>query len=406
VKRVARKATRQQTRRHNSRLVLKTIYDQGEISRADVARATRLTRPTVSDVVTELMEKGLVEEVGHGPSAGGKPPILLSVTDDSRHVIGIDLAAGEFRGGVVNLRGDVKHQVNVPLRGRDGDAALTLVYELVDELIAATDSHLLGIGIGTPGLMDAMNGVVRWAVNLNWQNLPLRSLLQERYGLPVYVANDSQVAALAEYTFGENRGGRNLIVIKIGHGIGAGIVLNGRLFYGDTFAAGEIGHVTVVENGQQCRCGNFGCLETVASVGAIIQRAQAIAQNDPHSLLHQFAASPEEITVDVVCQAFEAGDEAVRQVILEAGRYLGIAVANLIGVLSTRRILIAGNISCFGEAWLETIRQEMVQRALAVVARKTEVGISSIGPNIVFLGASALVLTYELGLFAPLVRGI
>jgi len=387
-------------------LVLKTIYDRGEISRADVARATRLTRPTVSDVVAELMEKGLVEEVGHGPSAGGKPPILLSVADDSRHVIGIDLAAGEFRGGVVNLRGDVKHQVNVPLRGRDGDAALALVYELVDELIAATDSHLLGIGIGTPGLMDAMNGVVRWAVNLNWQNLPLRSLLQERYGLPVYVANDSQVAALAEYTFGENRGGRNLIVIKIGHGIGAGIVLDGRLFYGDTFGAGEIGHVTVVENGRQCRCGNSGCLETVASVGAIIQRAQTIAQNNPHSLLHRFAASPEEITVDAVCQAFEAGDEAVRQVILEAGRYLGIAVANLIGVLSTRRIMIAGNISCFGEAWLETIQQEMVRRALEVVASKTEVGVSSIGPNIVFLGASALVLTYELGLFAPLVRRI
>lgn len=402
MKRLVQKATRKQTRAHNSHLVLKTIYDCGQISRADIARATRLTRPTVSDVVADLMERGLVEEVGHGPSAGGKPPILLSVVDDSRHLIGIDLASGEFRGAVVNLRGEIRHRVNLPLRGQDGDVALALVYELIDDLVAATNSPLLGIGIGTPGLMDVMNGVVRRAVNLDWQDLPLRSLLQERYGLPVYVANDCQVAALAEYTFGEGKGVENLVVVKVEHGIGAGIVLNGRLFYGDTFGAGEIGHVAVVENGQQCRCGNFGCLETVASARAIIQRAQAIAQNDPRSLLHQFVASSEEITIDAVCQAFEAGDEVVREMILEVGRYLGIAAANLVGVLSTRRILIAGSVACFGRAWLDKIRQEMVKRSLAMVAGETEVGISSIGPDIVILGASALVLTYELGLFAPL----
>lgn len=406
MKRLLQKATREQTRTHNSRLVFRTIYDCGQISRADVARVTRLTRTTVSNVVADLVEKGLVEEVGYGPSAGGKPPILLSVVGDSRHLIGIDLASGEFRGAIVNLRGEIQHRIGLPLRGRDGDEALALVYELTDDLVTATDSSLLGIGVGTPGLMNPINGVVRRAVNLNWQDLPLRSLLQARYGLPVYVANDSQVAALAEYTFGEDKGDENLVVVKVEHGIGAGIVLNGQLFYGDTFGAGEIGHVTVVENGQRCRCGNFGCLETVASGRAIVQRAQVIAQDNPRSLLHQFAASPKEITIEAVCQAFEAGDEAVRQMMVEVGRYLGIVMANLVGVLSVRRVLLAGSVVCFGQGWLDTIRQEMVKRSLAMIADETEFAISSMGPDIVILGASALVLTRELGLFAPLTGGI
>ena len=158
------KATRKQTRVHNSNLVLRTIYVRGQISRADIARETRLTRPTVSAMVTDLMGKGLIEEVGRGPSAGGKRPILLSVVDDSYHLIGIDLASDEFRGAVVNLRGKVRHRVHLPLLDRDGDVALSLVYELSDELIEATNSPLLGIGIGTPGLMDPIHGVVRQAV--------------------------------------------------------------------------------------------------------------------------------------------------------------------------------------------------------------------------------------------------
>jgi len=401
-----RKATRKRTRMHNTHLVLKTIYDSLEISRADIARETGLTRPTVSDVVCDLLDTGLIEEVGYGPSTGGKPPILLSVADDSRHLIGIDLASGEFRGAVVNLRGEIRHRVVRPLDGQEGTAALELAYELIDELVEVADGPLLGVGIGTPGLMDTMNGVVRWAVNLGWQDLPLRKLLQDRYDLPVYVANDCHAAALAEHTFGDNRDADNLVVIKVEHGIGSGILINGRLFYGDTFGAGEIGHVSVVENGEACRCGNVGCLETVASARAMVNQARAVAREDEASQLFQFSDNPNGITIDMVCEAFDAGDTAVAKIVRDAGRYLGQAAANLIGVLSTRRILIAGSVACFGGTLLDTIRDEMARRSLGMVARETEVGISTIGPDIVILGASALVLTYELGLLAPPAGGM
>ena len=277
------KATHSQTRAYNSQLVLRTIYDQELISRADVARRTGLTRTTVSDLVGELMELGLTEEVGRGPSNGGKAPILLRVADDSRHLIGVDLGESEFSGAVVNLRGEVRRSARLPLNGRDGDEAVELVHQLIDDLVGSNGDGLVGIGIGTPGIIDSEAGTVRWAVSLDWQDLPLGSLIRERHDLPVYVANDSQAAALAEYIFGTDRRATNMAVIRVGRGIGAGLILNGELFHGDGFGAGEIGHVTVDPEGEPCRCGRRGCLETVASTRAMLERAEGAASENPAS---------------------------------------------------------------------------------------------------------------------------
>jgi N-acetylglucosamine repressor len=393
-----RKASHTTTRIQNSQLVLKTIYDSGPLSRADISRTTGLTAPTVSDVVADLMEEGLVEEVGYGPSTGGKPPILLSVVDDSRHLIGLDLARGDFRGAVINLRGEIRHRVDLPLSDRGGETAVELTYELVDALVDEASSPLLGIGIGAPGLVDAVNGVVQRAVNVDWQDIPLRRLLQERYDLPVYVANDCQVAALAEYTFGQVDDARDLVVINVGYGVGAGIILNGQLLHGNPCGAGEIGHVVVDPDGERCQCGNVGCLETVASSRAIIRQARALARSDPQSRLHQFASSPGAITLEAMCRALDAGDESVRRIIYEAGRNLGIAAANLVGVLGSCRILLAGSVTCFGPFLLDTIREEMIRRSLSPLAEDSEVDFVSLGADIVLLGASALLLPNELGL--------
>jgi N-acetylglucosamine repressor len=395
-----KKATRQHTKNHNKRLILKTIYDRGSISRASVARLTRLARTTVSDAVAELMEEQLVEEIGHGPSVGGKPPILLSIVASARCLIGVDLlaAGNEFRGGVLDLRGKIIHSSSVAVIGRDSETALQQMYELIDRLVAACSSPILGIGIGMPGLMDTQRGIVRKTVNLDWQEFPLKDLLETRYRLPVYVANDSQLAALGEYTFGNGQKSSNLVVVKVGRGTSAGIVLNGQLHYGDRFGAGEIGHVAVVENGEPCLCGNYGCLETVASSRAIIKRAKAIAQSDPHSTLHRFATRPEEITTEVILQAFQAGDEALQQLITEVGRYLGIVVANMVGILNVERILISGSLARFGETLLEPIRQVMRQRALSMLANETQVDLGTLGQDSVIQGAAALILSHELGL--------
>jgi glucokinase-like ROK family protein len=347
--------------------------------------------------VSELIAQGLVEEVGYGESAGGKSPILLSVISNSYHIIGVDLASDEFRGAVVNLRGEIVRSVSLPISSRSGDEALALVYKLLDTLVASTDRPLVGIGIGTPGLVDTNQGLVRRAVNLDWRDLPLGELLKTRYNLPVYLANDSQATALAEYNFGGWQADQSLVVIRIGQGIGAGIVLEGRLFQGDGSSAGEIGHLVVAENGELCRCGNRGCLETVASERALLQRAGELARTaSPASRLSQLA--PEALTLAALQQALESGDTVARQVVAEAGHYLGLAVACLVSTLNVRNILLTGNVTCLGAPLLEVIQQETGRHALGTLAQDTRVAFGRFGLDVVIWGASALLLTRELKL--------
>ena len=271
------KATHQGTREHNVRLVMRAIAGLGPISRAEVARRTELTRTTVSDVVNQLAAAGLVQEIGRGPSSGGKAPILLQIPRDARQLIGVHVGEGQVRGAVVNLAGDVSHREHLALEGRDGDEALVRLDELIDRLVQAAGKPPLGIGIGTSGLVDTSTGTVRWAVHLDWRDLHLGARVSDRTGLPVYVANDSQAAALAEWTFGRHAPDRGMIVIKVGNGIGAGIIIDDRLYQGDGFGAGEIGHVSVVDNDLRCRCGRTGCLETVASLRAVQARIREAA---------------------------------------------------------------------------------------------------------------------------------
>lgn len=387
------KATRQQTKRHNLRLVMRTIHNHGDISRADIARTTGLTRPTVSRIVTKLIDEGYVFETGLGSSAGGKRPTLLDVNLSSHQLLAVDLGSSEFRGAVVNLRGEMLQRLTFPTDGHMGEAALDLVRELLQELIIIADAPILGIGIGTPGLTNPDDGVIREAVNLGWSKLPMADLLSEEFGQPIYVANDSHMAALGEYTFGANRGIRDLIVIKIGRGIGSGIILNGQPYYGDGYGAGEIGHVVVHENGRQCTCGNYGCLETTTSTLAIIQKAQEEARSRPESLLGQ--SFP--LTWEKMVSALDAGDPIARSIVQKAGEYLGVALANLVATLNIHHISIAGRVNQLGEVFINSALKEACRRTLPSMVNDTQVRYSDLGNDIVILGSSAMVLKQELG---------
>jgi glucokinase-like ROK family protein len=386
-----KKATQEQTKEHNRKLVLNILLGHDSISRAEIARITHLTRTTVSDIVADLMDEGLVEEVGLGSSMGGKSPILLSVLEDARCLIGLDLAQNQFSGAVVNLRGKIREMISLPVNGRGGQEALNLVIEILDRLVKTACQPVVGIGVGTPGLVNTSAGIVINAVNLDWKNLPLAQFLQERYQVPICISNDSQAAAMGEYTFGRNHKNlENLVAINARHGIGAGVVINGRLFHGDGGGAGEIGHVVVVPHGGlPCRCGNCGCLETVASAQAIVKRAQQLANLSGQST---------EIGFDEVEQAFTAGDPIVHEIVLEAGRYLGLAISGLVGMLNIHKIVLLGDMTRFGEAWLDVIRETVAQTSLYGLAKETQVEIGELGPNAVVLGASAL-LSSDYSLF-------
>jgi len=394
------KATHQQTRDYNQRLVLQTIFDRGEVSRADVARLTGLTRTTVSQAVGALLDLKLVKEIGQGASTGGKTPILLNVSHHGRNLIGVDLSSDEFSGAIVDLRGNVRYRLSLPLDGRQGQDALDLAYELIDALQVRVTSPLLGIGVGVPGVINPAQGSsVHWAVNLRWLDLPLRDLLQKRYQAPVYVANDSQVAALAESFFGKHRH-RNLIVIKVGRGVGAGIVIDGQLWKGENFGAGEIGHVRVMEGGPRCNCGHYGCLEALVSTAAIVQRARAAAKAERATRLRVKGKALDALTFEDVVNANAENDPTARAVVLETGKYLGIAVANLIGALNIQHLFIGDYGAQFGQPLLDKVRATAQECALNTLTKNTVIELSEMGAESVILGASALLLNYELGINA------
>lgn len=369
-----KKATHQQTKQHNRDLVLKTIFANDPISRAEIARITRLTRTTVSDVVSNLLEEGLVDEVGRGESIGGKSPILLSVIADSRYLIGLNLAQDKFIGAVVNLRGEIKETVEVTVRDDNGEQALQLVYQILDQLIRKKFKPLVGIGVGAPGLINTREGIVLNAVNLEWVNLPLGNLLQKKYKLPVLILNDSQATAIGEYVYGNNhKPDENLIVVNVKHGIGAGILVNGQLFQGDGGGAGEIGHVVVQENGEICRCGKRGCLETISSARAVMQQLKLNSLEAVHS-------------------AFLAGEPNVRESIQRAAHYLGISLANLIGTLNIQKIVLTGDMTRFGAPWLDSVTSSMQNAALARMSEGTRLELGALDYRACILGASAFLL--------------
>jgi predicted NBD/HSP70 family sugar kinase len=366
-------------RRHNRGLILHQLLRYGPQSRADLARATQLTAATVGQFVTDLLDEGIVEERGRRSTGMGKPGTLLHVVADARTVVCLDLSdQSRFVGGVVNLVGDVGQRRTVARRGRTGDAAVRLVAELTNTLLSQTTGPVIGIGIGSPGVVFA-DGVVQDASNLRWHDTPLADAVRGALDvpadvhvelpvrlLPVHIVNDANAAVLGERQFGDATTS-NLLLVKIGLGVGAGLVLDGHLIEGDGSAAGEIGHVVVDPSGDPCACGNRGCLETVVA-GSVLQ------------------------------QRLDGLDDAARDAVLAAaGDRLGSALAPVVSMLNLSEVLLSGPADLLGEPFRRALVAAVTQRTFPLVATRFDARRTSTGNDDVLLGAAAVVLEQELG---------
>ncbi|NQX28181.1 ROK family protein [Microbacteriaceae bacterium VKM Ac-2854] len=337
------------------------------MSRADLARASGLTRPTVSAIVAELVTDALVTDLGPREDPRiGKPAVLVDIDADAYRIAAVDLSGTDvFTGALVNLRGAVTERVERRIDGATGERAIGLLFELLDELGSRVPTRLLGIGIGTPGIVDN-DGVVRLSPGRGWTNAPLGARLRERYGVPVHVGNDANDAALGVHTFRENSG-RSLLVLTIEGGIGAGLIIGGSLIQGEQFSAGEIGHVTVDADGARCRCGRTGCLETW--VGAIALRARLAAADAPSR----------------------------DAVLTDAGRALGIALAPVVSVLNLQEIVLTGSAELLDGPLTASAAATLAERVLPKVDERVTVRATTGDHDLVLLGAAAHVLGVELG---------
>jgi predicted NBD/HSP70 family sugar kinase len=361
-------------RSHNRSLVLQTLYRSGRLSRADIARETGLTRVTVSDLVAELLSEGLVIELGQREAARpGKPAVLLDINRTAHQIIGVDLSDHDrFRGAVMDLDGELLHSAEVPLedgagRAATGDDALAKVVELVRHLVDSATAPILGIGVGSPGVVD-LTGTILTAPNLGWTGVPLQQDLQRLTGLPVVVANDANAAALAEHSYGGATG--DMMLIRVGHGIGAGLIIAGALVYGSHFAAGEIGQVMV---------GTDLGLDATYSRDQVLEHWLSVPQ------LRRGIHAAE-----------EAGDDTT-PVLREAGSRLGIALAPVVGALNLSELVLSGPTDLLDGPLAEATIHTLRNRTMAENHADLAVRMTTQGQDIVLRGAAVLVLSGQLG---------
>jgi predicted NBD/HSP70 family sugar kinase len=353
-------------RGHNRSLVLQTLFHQGAMSRADLSRETGLTRVTISDLVAELIQDGFVAEMGMREVSGpGKPAMLVDLDRAGHRIIGFDLSGTDrIIGAVLTLDGDIVARRDVALPG--ADQVVATVVALAHELVADSHAPVLGVGVGTPGVVDD-HGVILTAPNFGWAGFDLEGALQAALGLPVLVANDANAAVLAEYTFGG--AGDDVLLVKVGRGVGSGLLAAGRPMRGSRFAAGEIGHVTVgTDGGPVCVCGKVGCLEAWLSVPALSARLA------------------------------EASDSAERDGILrDAGERLGIALAPVVGALDLSEIVLSGPSQLLDGPLAEQAVETLRTRTLAAFHDGVRVRMTEQGEDIVLRGAAVMVLSGQLG---------
>ena len=385
-------------RRMNKATVFDAVrLNQDGISRADVARATDLSRATVSAIVEDLMLAGLVREARVGASRGGRRPTILELNCDAGRVVGIDMGATHLVAVLANLRGTVlaEHFSGFAIAAGP-ELCLAQVDAAVQELLAGIGGgleDLASIAVGVPGPVVAKLGmVVAPPIMPGWDGFPIQERLREMWGRPVCVDNDADLGALGEWTFGAARGESNLAYIKIGTGIGCGILIDGQIYRGVLGTAGEIGHVTISEDGPPCTCGNYGCLEAMAGGRAIAQRAQLAVKAGQRTSLASLNLS-HDLTARDVAAAAHGGDAVSQQLLGDAGRHIGSALASLINLLNPGLVLVGGGVAGAGEYLISPIRAAVQERSLRASLQATRIEVAALSPKSTALGGIALALS-------------
>lgn len=375
--------------------VLEFIWHHAGVARADIARATGLARSTVSEIVTELLESGLVVETGDAPSQGGRRPVMLSFNDTARVVVGVDIGASHVAVVLSDLRGRVLHWAEEPCPVRDDpDRTTALVRRLVETALGseAGSSHpLLGLGVGMPApIVRSPHPAPAASVLPAWQGHTGLADLADELGVPLEIENDANLGALAELWWG-GTGVRDFTFVKVATGVGAGHIVRGEIFRGASGVAGEIGHVTIDPHGEPCVCGNRGCLTTFVGTPALMDRIRAEAAAHAESELARG-----EPTLDRLVDATLRGDPLAQAVIDEAGRHLGDAISGLVNLMNPAAVVLGGGLVRVGDHLLDVVRREVASRTLVGSVMSTEIRASTLGERDVALGAATLVLSRAL----------
>jgi predicted NBD/HSP70 family sugar kinase len=369
-------------RERNRRSLISSLSERGMASRADLARLTGLSRSTVSSLVAEMQATGLVEE-RHASASGGRPGVLLALSRGAGVVVAADFGHHRLRVAVFDLShsvlADAVHDVDIDEPAEAAMATATAaIYDTLDRA-GASMGEVVGVGMGLPGPISRDTGTLGSSTILPaWVGVPVAAAMTKRLGVPVYADNDANLGVLAEVTFGAGRGCTEAAYLKISSGIGAGLYMEGHIYRGRNGTAGEIGHVILDEEGLVCRCGNRGCLETLAGEQGIVDALRRSHGPD--------------LDLARVLELAKGGDIGCARMIADAGAAIGRAAASLCNLFNPQRVIVGGSLSPAGDLLLEPLRAAVERYAIPSAARDVQIVPGELGARTETLGALALVI--------------
>lgn len=390
---------------HNLQVVLLSLLYGDQLSRAELAKKIHLSSTTITNLIAELLEAGLVTESDcrdqeiEGSRPVGRPRTAICLVPDARFVIGVHVGVGSFRVGLANLRDEILYSQREQFEIQaDANEVLDQIVACVKKVIHESEidpAKILGVGVGLSGLVDFESGVNVLAPNLNWRNVPVKSILASNLGLPVVVDNNVRCMALGETYFGVGRDLGSLVFVYGRIGVGAGFISKGEVFRGSSMGAGEIGHTTILlEGGEPCRCGKWGCLETLVSETVIISQAEQLIKNHPEGILSNWiTANPDETIINCVFEAARQGDESVRALLAQKAYYLGVALANMVNLYNPELILLGGMFAQEQEYFIDPVITTVRQLTFGDLGSQVRIEATSFGWKAGVIGAAALALT-------------
>ena len=373
--------------------VLRHIIAAGTAARQQIAVDTGLSLATVSNLVGELIQVGLLEEVGFQDSGGGRPRGLVAAHRAGGVLAGVDVAETYVHVALFDTGLNVLASIEEQLHPRERRPE-QVVGHIVSSLPAAVRQagvdydQLLGVGVSVPGQVDRDGGVSVFAPNWDWHDVPLRDQLATQLHVPLYLDNPLRAAVLAELWCGAGRGRDDVAVLTLGTGVGAGLAFHGMLYRGATNSAGEWGHTTLVMDGRPCRCGSRGCVEAYVGAPGIMAQLQEIAPDSP--LLH---ADDQTATIDALARGYQTGDPVAIAVVTQTARYLAVAIADLINLANPEVVVLSSWVAArLGEPLLERCRALLARHALSRPLANTEIILCQIDGDPVSLGAATFAL--------------
>jgi len=365
-------------------------FTAGGVSRVELSRIMGITRAAVTTIVNQLQADGIVTEVeAHFPS--GRKPIVLEINPERSRVVGIDMGATHITLLLTDSAAHVLNELEIPFDVNQGPrlslAALEKAMTELLEKVGLTLQDIHAVGLGVPGpIVENAGMVLGPPIMPGWDGYPIRDHLQEKWGVPLAIGNDAELGAVGEWAYGAGRGVRNLAYIKVGTGVGSGLLLDGQVYRGTTGCAGEIGHITLNESGPICTCGNRGCLEALAGGWAIASRGRAAAKSKTRTLLSEMGEISTLSALDVI-EAARQGDLVAQQIVSEAGGHLGTAIASLVNLFNPSMVVVGGKISQMGDLLLEPIRQTVQRRSLKAASRDVRITAAYLGKRSSGMGA-------------------